>query len=243
MVGIRHFVSAAAVIVLAGCASHPRVAVTPPPVMVAPPVRAAMPEGAYPGMRVPAMLADGTYETPNRALSAAAATWHLRAALNVAALACRRAEDAGVVDRYNAMLTTQKAALASAQTTLAAEYRAGGGDWQDRYDDAMTRLYNYFSQSFVRDRFCAAAVQTLSDAATVAPEAFATFAAERLAMLDKPFTDFYRAYDAWRTAETAGQQMAMAPRMQPVIATAAAPAPAPVAPAPRLELDLSNLGD
>lgn len=243
MIRIRHLASVAATIALAGCASHPKLAVTPPPVIVAPPARVAMPEGGYPGMAIPAMLTDGSYETPNRALSAAAATWHLRAALNVAALACRRAEDAPVVDRYNAMLTVQKAALASAQTSLAAEYRAGGGDWQDRYDDAMTRLYNYFSQSFVRDRFCAVAAQTLADAATVQPAAFATFAAERLPMLDRPFTDFYRAYDAWRTSQAMGQQMAMAPRMQPVIATAAAPAPAQVAPAPRLELDLSNLGD
>ncbi|VVT13807.1 conserved exported hypothetical protein [Sphingomonas sp. EC-HK361] len=245
MVRIRPLIAAAATIALAGCASQPKIAVTPPPVMMAPPVRAAMPEGGYPGMAIPAMLADGSYQTPNRALSAAAATWHLRAALNVAALACRRPEDAGLVDRYNAMLTAQKTALASAQTALAAEYRAGGGDWQDRYDDAMTRLYNYFSQSFVRDRFCAAAAQTLGEVATVEPAAFATFASQHLASLDRPFTDFYRAYDAWRTAQMPVQQMAMAPRMQPVIATVATPATVVAEPkaAPRLEIDLSNLGD
>jgi hypothetical protein len=241
MVRIRHLVSIVAVGALAGCASQPKIAVTPPPVMVAPPVRSAMPQGGYPGMAIPAMLADGSYQTPNRALSTAAATWHLRAALNVAALACRSAADAGMVDRYNAMLTVQKDALANAQTALSAEYRAGGGDWQDRYDDAMTRLYNYFSQSFVRDRFCAAAAQTLADATTVQPAGFATFAAERLPALDRPFTDFYRAYDAWRTSQVMGQQMAMAPRMQPVIAAAAAPAQTVAS--PRLELDLSNLGD
>ena len=144
-----------------------------------------------------------------------------------------------MVDRYNAMLTTQKAALAEAQAALAAEYRAGGGDWQDRYDDAMTRLYNYFSQSFARDAFCAAAGEALADAATVQPAAFASFAAQRLPALDRPFTDFYRAYDAWQAA----QRMVAAPRTQPVVATAAVPAAAASAPRPPLELDLSNLVD
>ena len=46
------------------------------------------PAGAPATLVLPARLGDGSYATPNRALSPVAAVWHLRAALNVAALAC-----------------------------------------------------------------------------------------------------------------------------------------------------------
>jgi hypothetical protein len=67
-----------------------------------------MPKGAYVGMPIPALMADGRYATPNRNLSADGAVWHLRAALNVAALACRGPESAQVVADYNTLLTAQK---------------------------------------------------------------------------------------------------------------------------------------
>ncbi|MBS0285120.1 MAG: hypothetical protein JSS15_11940 [Proteobacteria bacterium] len=233
--------TAALAVSLAGCASHPKskqvAATPPPPVRIAP--SAPMPAGARPGMIIPTRLSDGSYLTPNRNLSAAAAVWHLRAALNVAALACRGTQQAAIVAGYNDLLTRQKAAFAQAQATLAAEYRATGGDWQAREDDAMTRLYNYFSQDFARDAFCARAGQVLGQADGIAPASFETFAGEQLPALDRPFVDFFRAYDAWRTGEAA----------RPVIAYAA-PAPMPVAArpakaakAPRLRVDMSALQD
>ena len=100
---------------LAGCAARETAKVAPPPVMVpaAPQVvRAPLPPGATPGMMIPAKLPDGNYATPNRALTIAATVWHLRSALNVAALACRGADEGLIVTRYNTMLTTQKIALA-----------------------------------------------------------------------------------------------------------------------------------
>lgn len=224
----------ATALALAGCASRPkRVAVAPPPPVAG--SAAPMPPGARPGMTIPTRLSDGGYLTPNRDLSADAATWHVRAALNVAALACRGPAQAGIVARYNAMLTAQKASLAMAQQALSNEYRAGGGDWQDRYDDAMTRLYNYFSQSFVRDDFCRAADAVLAEAAAISPAAFAGFAARSLPLLDRPFVDFYRAYDRWRAGAMT----------QPVIALAA-PARAARAPTgrpPWLAVDVAALQD
>ena len=234
---------------LAGCASRNEVAqVAPPPVMVpvAPP---AMPKGAFPGMVIPAAFADGTYPTPNRNLTAAAKVWHLRAALNVAALACRGPQEATIVAGYNALLAAQKPVLSNAEATYAKEYKAAGGDWQDRYDDSMTRLYNFFSQSPARDDFCAAAVTVLSDSTIVSPERMPAFAAERLPALERPFTDFYRAYDTWRGRKVpvpaplfaARQYAANTPvmtitqaRLQPVSQPSV-----PVAARPRLELDPS----
>lgn len=208
---------------LAGCARHaappPTASVAPPPVVAM--VPAPLPAGARPGMTVPARLPDGSYPTPNRALSGAGAVWHLRSALNVAALACRGAQEATIIAQYNAMLAARKVEFASAQATLQAEYRAGGGDWQDRFDDQMTRLYNFFAQDLARDAFCAGAADTLGAMATVPAATLPGFAAERLAALERPFTDFFAAYDRWRAGQLVPATM--------VAAGASPPPPRPVA--------------
>ncbi|MCP3734177.1 hypothetical protein M9979_04705 [Sphingomonas sp. RP10(2022)] len=235
---------------LAGCAVKPKVvAVAPPPPAPPAPAPLAMPKGAYVGMQIPALMSDGRYATPNRNLSADGAVWHLRAALNVAALACRGPDEAAIIAGYNTLLAQQKATLAGAQTRLTAEYKtrygAGGGDWQDRYDDQMTRLYNFFSQSQARDAFCNAAAATLADSATVSTADLPAFAAGRLAVLEKPFTDFYAAYDAWRAERAAATRMAMA-NVAPMTPRSAVvqdvPAPVPAS-RPRLVLDPSVFVD
>jgi hypothetical protein len=224
-----------AALALAGCATRPAVIVEAPPAPVAVPEPVAMPKGAYAGMIIPARLADGGYATPNRDLTEAASIWHFRVALNVAALACRGPEANAIVTGYNAMLTRQKLPLASAEARYAAEYRtADPKGWRATYDNDMTRLYNFFSQSPARDAFCAAAAATLVDAAYVDDAGLSGFATGRLAVLEKPFTDFYRAYDAWRDAGT---------RPQPIFALAAPMPSVSVAPHPRLDLDLSALKD
>ncbi len=156
---------------LAACA-HTRVAEVAPP----PPAPVVVVEVTPPPPPVSAI---------NAGLSAAGATWHMRAGLNVAALACRGAEGEAIVARYNALLLSRKAELAAADAALTAEYRAGGGDWRDRYDDAMTRLYNFFSAAPARERFCAAASAVLLEAE--APGALPEFAVRRLPDLDAPF--------------------------------------------------------
>ncbi|WP_144037097.1 hypothetical protein [Sphingomonas sp. TZW2008] len=171
-------VSKAAAIValaaIAGCAAKPKeiAAVPPPPPAPVVPVYVAPPISPI-----------------NRGLSEAATVWHVRSALNVAALACRGAGEAEIVRRYNAMLATHKTTLAGAQTTLSAEYKAGGGDWQDRYDDAMTRLYNFFSQAQARDAFCTAAAATLAESERLTPGELQRFAAVVLPTLDAPFAE------------------------------------------------------
>ena len=75
---------------------------------------------------------------PNAGLSAAGTLWHLRGTLNVAALKC----GGDTPDRYNSALKVHARAFAQAQARLQREYRRGGGDWQDRFDDRQTQLYN-----------------------------------------------------------------------------------------------------
>lgn len=228
-------------LLLAGCvAKTPApsiVAVVPPP--AAPP--AAMPPGATPGMLVPAALADGSFPTPNQHVSAAAALWHLRAGLNVAALSCPAEQGAAITTGYNALLGAHAAELKAAEASYAAEYRSSGDpQWRDRYDNAMTRLYNFFSQTPVRPGFCTAAGQVLAQAAAVPAGSLNAFAAGELGTLDRPFVDFYRAYDAWR--------MASMPRPVIAVSAAAPPSPTPLPTPPRLagtppqlQLDLSTL--
>ena len=118
-------VSIPILLLMSACSSTPKpvaaVAPAPPPVVV---TTVAMPAGASAGMAIPAMLADGSYPTPNRDLSPAAATWHLRAALNVAALACRGPAGDAIAVRYNAAIKAHAPALARAEAQLAAEFRA-----------------------------------------------------------------------------------------------------------------------
>ena len=175
-------------------------------------------------MAIPAMLADGSYPTPNRNLSPAAATWHLRAALNVAAIACRGPAGDTITARYNAAIRAHAPVLAHAETQFASEFRVAGGDWRGRYDGEMTRLYNFFALAPVRADFCATADRVLDEMATVAPAALPGFAQAHMAAIDRPFTDFYRAYDAWRTQRPAA-----------TLALAAAISPGPRAPYLRVD--------
>lgn len=180
------------------CAAPERVS-APAPLPVAPPVRVAAPsppDGAAAGLAIPARLADGSYATPNRAPSPAAAMWHLRAAFNVAALSC--SDDDGAM-AYNRMLAAHRRDLAAAHRELAAQHG-------DRFDPVMTRLYNYFAQPPVMAQFCAAALPLLREATTLPAGEFATFAPRALAAVDRPFTEFYTRYDAWRIDLAAWQR-------------------------------------
>jgi hypothetical protein len=199
----------AGALALAGCASHPRerriAAAAPPPVLTAP-----LPTGASPGMLVPQPLADGSFPTPNRALSSDGAVWHLRAGLNVAALSCGGEQGQAIRAGYNRWLTAAKAPLAGAATRYAGEYGSATPTGRDAFDDAMTRLYNYFAQTPVRPAFCAAAAGLVAALPVAGGAELSAFAVTRLADLDRPFTDFYRAYDAWRRSALAPVTIAAA---------------------------------
>jgi hypothetical protein len=216
---VSQAIVAVALVSVAACASKPKeVAVVPPPVVPTVTVYAPPPISPI-----------------NRGLSQAATVWHMRVALNVAALACRGAQEGAIIQRYNAMLASHKATLATAQTTLSAEFKAGGGDWQDRYDDAMTRLYNFFSQAQARDAFCTAAAATLAEAETLAPAELPAYAAAVLPTLDAPFAEMMLPRPVIAVASSgmgvmqAPLAVAVAPRAPGVTFASVAPRPAPVA--------------
>jgi len=169
----------------------------PAAVMLVEDAEPALPKGAAPGFEPPAPDGAGGYLTPNRGLSGEETTWHLRVALNVAALGCRGA----LVDGYNALLTAHKAALAATADAVTMRYKARFGQgWQAQHDDAMTRLYNFWALPPAQTSFCAAAQAVLAEVATLAPDALPGFAATALPRIEAPLVAFFADYDRWRTA-------------------------------------------
>lgn len=183
---------------LSGCATPPA-PVQPPRVVAAPPPPPpVMPAGGYIGMKSPTKRADGKYFTPNLDNTDQAAVWHLRNALNVAALGCDQA-GGGVIEHYNAWLRTRAAVIDRYYQAYIREWQAPGWwDWQRVYDDNQTRIYNFYAQPAMRAAFCAAARVEVAQVGQVADEDLPAFARAALLRLDRPFVEFYAAYDAWR---------------------------------------------
>ncbi|MDP1028549.1 hypothetical protein Q5H91_15100 [Sphingomonas sp. KR1UV-12] len=192
-----------------------------------------MPAGGSPNFVPPARDAAG-YATPNRNLSPEEMIWHVRVALNVAALGCRGADGPEMVNGYNALLTADKDLLASASTAMGARYKARyGSAWQARHDDAMTKLYNFWALPPVQAKFCGTALLVLRESATVQPAAFAAFAAQALPRLEAPMIAFFGEFDAyigareaWRTRRARAQIAAAVPTT-PGAVQAAVVSPAP----------------
>ena len=146
---------------------------------------------------------DGSFETPNRRLSPAALVWHVRTAMNVATLQCNEGDHATkMLAGYTALLAVHRDALADAETRLAAEYGADAPEGRERYDESMTRLYNFWALPPVKDAFCDEAVEAIARlaAAEATNDTLATRSRTILSRLEAPFTTFFGEYDAWRTA-------------------------------------------
>jgi cell division septation protein DedD len=195
-----------ALLSLAGCGSRPTKAPSPTPV----PSRQAPvpPGGALPNLGLPEGDGRGGFRTANSGIAPDEAVWHVRSALNVAALAC---DDRAIVANYNALLKRQKSVFAAAHK---AESRQQGS--VSAMDTHMTRLYNFFAQPPVQRGFCAAASRVAADAQSVSAAEFQRFSTQAIVRLDQPFQDFYRAYQgyqrdlaAWR-AGGGSQQAAVA---------------------------------
>ena len=186
-------------------------------------------DGVAPTYRTPVRDAQG-YVTPNRDLSAEQATWHVRVALNVAALGCRDADERMTVATYNAVLAAGKEALAAAATGTEHQYQVKfGAKWRSAHDDNMTRLYNFFAQTPAHDEFCATAKAVLAEAQTTAPADLGKLARAALPKLEAPFLAFYARYDSYREELVAWQTRHAAPR---VVVAVAAPPVAVIANAP-----------
>lgn len=190
------------------------------------------PAGAAAGLKLPERRADGGFDTPSADVPALAKAWHLRAALNVAALGCRDAREAQTVAAYNAMLAGKRTALAAADTALRQQFRQRyGAQWTGYHDSAMTRLYNFYAQPGAHEDFCATAQRVLDRVGTMSEAEFIAAAPEALAAVEAPFVAFYDAYDRYRAAFA--QWRARHDGPQVVVASSAPVSPQGIALAPR----------
>jgi len=207
----------ATALLLAGCGKKAvKTASAPPPKAGTP--RPLPPSGAIENLRLPESDGQGGYRTVNSALSDTEAMWHLRSALNVAALSCDRTGKTGITASYNRMLGRQRKALASAYKAEGARFGSVGAT-----DAHVTQVYNFFAQPPAQSRFCAAASSVAAEAAALPAEKLADFAPGALDRLTRPFTDFYDEYARYRIALAAwekGDHRAA----QPALAMRAAPA-------------------
>lgn len=202
---LRLLVVATAVSVLAACQAPPPPA--PPPVIIVPtPYAPTTPFGASALTIIPPFGPDGLRRTINRDLGPLETVWHVRAALNVAALSCTGPQYARLIGDYNAFLGNNEKYLRNVNDAVISKYRREqGADYRQVHDRHQTNLYNFWSFSPLRRPFCDQAVQ-ISQRAIVTPEEnMEAFGAQALAELEKPFNDFYLAYeeyekalDAWR---------------------------------------------
>lgn len=158
---------------LAGCASTAQKSVVVRPSQPAPP---------------PPVVATRPSAPINANLSANEALWHMRSALNVAALSCRTARTSAVAPAYNRMLARHKAVLAAANGAETGPFRARyGAKWQGAYDRHATQLYNFFAMPTAQAQFCVAAGQVLAKANAMSPDGLVGFAPAALAQLEAPF--------------------------------------------------------
>lgn len=199
----------------AGCArhaGHPSPA-TPPHATSQP----RPPAGAASGLDIPEPGADGRFTTINSGIGGEEALWHVRSALNVAALACRG--DAATLRYYNQFLTQRKAVLASAYASEAGHL---GGAALDRH---MTQLYNFFAQPPAQAAFCRAAAREAAHIVSVPAGDLPAYAGGAIGRLEAPILAFYRAYDGYRHDLAAWKAHPEAKRTR-IAAAPSRPAPA-----------------
>ncbi len=145
---------------------------------------------------VPEPGRDGRYATINSGVTAEEALWHVRSALNVAALSCRtQPGGAALIRHYNALLVHRKAVLARAYGAETGRFATAG---RGAIDAHMTRLYNFFAQPSAQPGFCAAAAEVADHVDAVPPAGLPQYATGALGRLEAPILDYYRAYDVYR---------------------------------------------
>ncbi len=152
--------AAAAAGLLAGCATK-----APPPIET---IIVPLPENPPPTPTLPVLE-----PVPPELVTASRAEdlWHLRSALNVAALICDPKAHGNLIPAYNRMLTTHKALLTAAVETELEQFRKQDGKkWQALYDTHMTRVYNQYSLTQKREKFCVRAAELANVAADLSNE-------------------------------------------------------------------------
>jgi hypothetical protein len=193
---VRRFFELASVTALAlvaGCSTPKKAPPTPPPPVV-PTIKPLPPMGAVEEMSIPEVAADGSYLTPNRGVTANTALWHVRMALNVAALSCYGVNEPARI-QYNRILHVHQAALREANAAVDRNYLAAYGTGGLKARELLnTVVYNFFALPPVTKSFCPVAIDVGAKILAMPSSQLLAYAPEALTTLEKPFQDFYAAY-------------------------------------------------
>lgn len=180
--------------VLAACSTPPPPPPPAPPPPVVPTIRPTPPDNAVEGMSIPEKGADGKYLTANRGVTSNTALWHVRMALNVAALNCDKYGSAART-QYNQILSVHRDILDSANDAVDRNYTvAYGRSAVGTRERLNTVVYNFFALPPVIKHFCPVATAVGAKVLATPASQMLALAPGWLAELEKPFQDFYAAY-------------------------------------------------
>ncbi len=118
----------------------------------------------------------------NAGLNSGETLWHLRAALNVAALSCRAPQYALMGPNYNKMLKLHKATLLRAVGSESTKY--GNGAANDRH---QTQLYNFYASPVAQAQMCWSASGLMEKMLALPSASLESAAPKFLAELEAPF--------------------------------------------------------
>ncbi len=222
--------SAAALALVAGCSAPVKPPPTPPPPVVST-IKPLPPMGAVEGMSIPEVDTSGQYLTPNRGVTANTALWHVRMALNVAALSCHGVNEPARV-QYNQILHVHKDVLREANAAVDRNYAAAyGSNGLPARELLNTVVYNFFALPPVTKSFCPVAIEVGAKILTMPSGQLLAYAPEALTALEKPFQEFYEAYADYLRRLTEWQS-----RFGGTVTVVVSPTPLPPPPLPPREV-------
>ena len=167
----------------------------PPPVVIVIPPRPLPPGNAAVTQILPGRALDGRFQTANSNILGDRAFWQMKIALNVAAIGCRGAEEATLVSAYNTIIKTHSKTIKATEATVIRDLgKANKTNGIKERDRLSTQLFNYFAQPPAQREFCARANEVAQLVATTPSAQVVDLADENLAVLDRPFTNFYEAF-------------------------------------------------
>ncbi len=188
-------ISLVSLAVLAACSTPPPPPPPTPPPAVVPTIRPVPPENAAEGMAIPTKDEDGKYLTANRGVTSNTALWHVRMALNVAALNCDK-YGATARNQYNQILSVHGQVLKAANAAVDRNYKVAYGNAGIGSRERLnTVVYNFFALPPVIKHFCPVAVTVGAKVLSTPSSQLLLMAPEWLAELEKPFQEFYAAYE------------------------------------------------
>ncbi|PNP96929.1 hypothetical protein [Sphingobium sp. SA916] len=223
------FVTALALI--AGCSTPEKKAPPTPPPPVVPTIKPLPPMGAVEEMGIPEVGEDGKYLTPNRGVTANTALWHVRMALNVAALSCHGVNEPARI-QYNRILHVHEAALREANAAVDRNYYVAYGQGGLKARELLnTVVYNFFALPPVTKSFCPVAIEVGAKILAMPSNQLLAYAPEALTQLEKPFQEFYAAYADYLRRLAEWQS-----RFGGTVSVVVSPTPLPPPPTPPREI-------